>query len=142
MDSVNNQYTFTLYGEPVAKGRAHTHLWGGKFVTVTPDKTAWAEQDYKVQLLNAMGGVELPLFSRSVPVRMTATFLRPRPISLAKRVILPVTRPDLDNVTKTILDAATQFIYYDDSQITTMILRKRFGSPPRTELALDLDFLD
>lgn len=137
-------YSFTLYGEPVPKGRSRITYRKGKPHSYTPSKTAQAEDDYKVQILNKINtdrDPTLPLFSSSVPVRMQLIFYRARPKTAPKRVILPATRPDLDNTTKTILDAAEGILFHDDAQITTLSISKRFGAPPRTICIITEDTL-
>lgn len=38
-----------------------------------------------------------------------------------------LTRPDLDNIAKAILDALNGIAYKDDSQVTTLIINKSYG---------------
>lgn len=78
-------------------------------------------------------------FDDGIPLRLEATFYRERPKFLPKRVTMPVSRPDYDNYAKLLTDALEKFIYKNDSQITTAVIRKRFGSPPRIELKIDID---
>lgn len=60
----------------------------------------------------------------------------PRPKSLKKTVFLPITKPDLDNFAKAILDALNGFAWADDNQVTDLHIFKRFatGSPKITIL--------
>lgn len=44
--------------------------------------------------------------------------------------ILPTSRPDTDNLTKTVLDACNGIIYADDSQIIHMTAQKWYGEEP------------
>ncbi|MBA7577412.1 hypothetical protein ES708_19264 [subsurface metagenome] len=52
---------------------------------------------------------------------------------------MPVARPDYDNYAKLLTDALEKFVYKNDSQICTALIKKRFGSPPRIELAIEED---
>lgn len=125
----------TIYVEPVGKARARTvRTRGGKTITYTPGKTVHAENLIRDAILE-----EEIFFPKPLPLRIIATFYRSRPKALAKRFTLPIARPDFDNYTKLLTDALEKFIYEDDSQITTAIIRKRFGSPPRIELELEVD---
>lgn len=125
----------TILVEPVAKARARTIATkGGKYHSYTPDKTAHTENLIRDKVMEME-----QYFDAGIPIRMEATFYREKPKSTPKRVILPVTRPDLSNYLKTLEDALEKFIYQNDSQITTAIICKRFSSPPRIELTLEKD---
>lgn len=124
----------TIFMEPVAKGRARTVRKGDGVITYTPDKTAHAENIIRGHIMQM--GVK---FEKGIPLRLAAIFYRSRPKSTPKRIKLPVTRPDWDNYAKCLCDAVERFAYYDDSQITTAIIKKRFGQPPRIELLLRED---
>lgn len=123
----------TIMVEPVPKGRPRVATKGGRTFIYTPQKTVHAENMIREAL------VKRGFFEAGIPLRMEATFYRPKPKSTPKRVKLPVTKPDLSNYLKTLEDALEMFAYHSDSQITTLITRKRFGSPPRIELKLEED---
>ena len=124
--------SITIYMEPMGKGRPR--VWRtkkGQSVTFTPTKTAHAENLIRDKVL------ELKTFSpNDIPLVLKATFFRTRPKSLKKSVVLPVSRPDWDNYGKLLCDALEGFLYANDSQITTALIKKRFGSPPRIELEI------
>lgn len=124
----------TIYVEPTPKARARTIVTkGGKYHSYTPQKTAHAEALIREAVIGS------GFFDAGVPLRLEATFYRPKPKSTPKRVELPVTRPDWDNYGKLLTDALQKFIYENDSQITTALIRKRFGSPPRIVLIIEED---
>lgn len=125
----------TIYVEPVAKARARAMISkGGKRYSYTPQKTAHAEAMIRDKLLELGEG-----FADKTPIRLEATFYRVKPKSMPKRVKLPVSRPDLDNYFKLLIDSLEKFVYANDSQITTALIKKRFGSPPRIMLKLEED---
>lgn len=119
--------------EPVAKGRPRVVTKGGKTFAYTPGKTVHAENMIRYALKDK------GCFDAGMPLRLEAIFYRIRPKSSSKKVKLPVTSPDLDNYIKLITDALEKFAYANDSQITTMLVRKRFGNPPRIEIKLEED---
>ena len=124
-----------IYVEPVAKARARTIMTkGGKYHSYTPQKTAHTENLIRDRVME-LG----KYFDVGVPIRLEATFYRVKPKSTPKRVELPVSRPDWDNYGKLLTDALEKFIYANDSQITTAVIKKRFGSPPRIMLKLEED---
>lgn len=77
------------------------------------------------------------------PVRVTidAVFEMPASWSGKKRLALdgfPHTqRPDLDNCMKAILDGLNRIAFADDSQVASMLLRKRWGTVARTEVTVE-----
>ena len=121
-----------IYMEPVGKARPRVTMRGGRSFAYTPQKTAHAE--------NLIRDSVLPLntfFERNTPLKMTAEFYRSRPKSLSKKIKWAISRPDADNYFKLLTDALEKFIYENDSQITTALIKKRFGSPPRIELKIE-----
>ena len=120
----------TIYVEPVGKARPRV-VGGG--VAYTPQKTAGSEALIRISIRD-----QQEYFDRAVPLRLVATFYRERPKSLKKNVVFPVSRPDLDNYLKLLTDALEKYIYHNDSQIVTAVVHKRFGTPPRIELELEI----
>lgn len=120
-----------IYMEPVGKARARTVFKHGRVMSFTPTKTAHAETVIRTELMKLR-----PFYNRSVPLVVMATFFRSRPKSIPKSVTLPTSKPDWDNYAKLLMDAMEKFIYENDSQITTAVIKKRFGSPPRIEIEI------
>jgi len=121
--------------EPVGKQRPRTvRTKEGRVVTFTPPRTVWTENLIRHRVME-LG----EYFERDVPLRVELTFYRQRPKSVPKKVRLPVSRPDWDNYAKLVMDALEKYAYHNDSQITTAIVQKRFGEPPRIEICLEED---
>lgn len=74
------------------------------------------------------------------PVSLHLTFLLPIPKSTSKLIrrqmiegkILPIMRPDFDNLAYLITNAMNQLIYKDDSQVVDAKIMKRYGEEPQT----------
>lgn len=132
------QIEATIYVEPTAKGRPRVTVVGGHAHAYTPTGTRKAEQ-----LIQALIRTELkPNFTgydRDTPLAVYLTFYRERPKHLPKKVTMPITRPDLDQYIKLILDSLNKYVWADDSQIVNLHARKLFGSPPRIELLIRED---
>ena len=45
-----------------------------------------------------------------------------------------MTRPDLDNLTKLVLDSANGILWVDDGQVARLEVEKRYGPEARTEI--------
>ena len=121
--------------EPVAKGRPRLGMAGGHAIAYTPKKTRTAEADIKAAIRQQAMSFNY-CFDPKVPISMSATFYIEKPKSKPKKVAMPVSRPDIDNYAKTLMDACNQYVYPDDSQLTTVHFRKRYGTPPRIELVI------
>ena len=72
-----------------------------------------------------------------VGLRVTMTFYLRKPKS--NRKTLPVSRPDLDNLAKAVLDAGNGVIWRDDSLVTTLVIRKRWTAYPMLYLEISED---
>lgn len=48
----------------------------------------------------------------------------------------PVKKPDIDNISKTILDAMNKIVYLDDVQVVSLSVEKLYGAEPRTEVTV------
>lgn len=131
---MEQEVKITIYVEPEGKARPRTTVKGGKTWSYTPGKTVKTEALIRETVLKLD-----KYFSEGVPLRVTAIFYREKPKSASKKVLLPATRPDLDNYFKLLTDALEKFVYKNDSQITTAIICKRFGSPPRIYLEIRED---
>ncbi len=126
--------------KPTAKGRPKGAVVNGRAQFYTPAKTRNAEAQIIADIRHQLGKVQA--FGAGVPVYLWATFYRPRPGSLPKRVVLPVKKPDYDNYAKLLGDALEGFAFPNDSQITTALIKKRFtlpGETPRIEMELKED---
>ena len=132
-----NRIETTIYVEPTAKARPRSAVVHGHVHTYTPKKTRNAEALIEAMIRTQV--MELGAFEEGIPLRLEATFYRERPKHLPKRVTMPVSRPDYDNYAKLLTDALEKFVYKNDSQICTALIKKRFGSPPRIELKLECD---
>lgn len=50
----------------------------------------------------------------------------PRPKSVSKKVLIPITKPDLDNAAKAVLDALNGVAWEDDNQVSDLRVMKRY----------------
>ena len=50
----------------------------------------------------------------------------------------PVTRPDATKLVRSVEDALTGLVWRDDSQVVTQTVRKRFGTPERAEVLVQV----
>lgn len=61
------------------------------------------------------------------PVAVTLVFKLPRPPSVPKRRTYPTTRPDVDKLTRAVLDALTGLAFTDDAQVVMVTAMKLYA---------------
>jgi Holliday junction resolvase RusA-like endonuclease len=131
--------SFTVYGEPTAKGRPKFFRRGNFVGTYTPKKTADAENDFKLQSMQYKP--ETPFLG---PVSLFVGIYRSMPKSMPKKakegarigLVRPVVRPDWDNYGKLICDAMNGIFWHDDSQVVDGKVSKYYSENPRIEVCI------
>lgn len=118
---------FTVYGEPVAKGRPRFTKRGFAY---TPKKTREAQDNFLAQAVK-----HKPKKPLKGALRVIMKCYKPKPKSKPKKVKYWITRPDLDNFVK-ILDSLNGVFWIDDSQIIKIEASKEYGEPARTEITI------
>lgn len=121
--------SFFVPGVPKPQGskRAFVHRSTGRAVLIESAGAPLKDWrgDVKRFALDAMNG-QPPLQG---PVGMLLEFRLPRPKSHPKtKVTYPVTRPDLDKLARSVLDAVTSVCFEDDSQVTRLVVWKKWAT--------------
>lgn len=132
---------FTVFGNPVAKGRPKFARQGPYVRTYTPEKTVNYETLVRLEYERQCDGFR---FEKDIPVeiRIDAYFQVPKSVSKKKSremldgKIRPTKKPDLDNVCKSLQDGLNGIAYYDDSQIVGIFVQKFYGDQPRVEVEI------
>ena len=112
--------SFTVDGEPVPQSRPRFTKAGR---TYTSKKCADYRKFVAACAKKAMFNKEL--FEKDVPIAAAIVFFRSKKTTA---------KADLDNLTKAILDACNQIVYYDDSQIVSMLCLKRQSDQPHVKV--------
>jgi Holliday junction resolvase RusA-like endonuclease len=131
---------FTVEGIPQGKGRPRFRRAGNFVQTYTDAKTKSYEATIKDAAVKAMG-LSRPLQS---PVSVSLVIYLEIPKSWSKKKqslaitneILPIKKPDIDNVLKAFCDAMNGVVYVDDSQIVKMKATKCFGITPSVSVCV------
>jgi Holliday junction resolvase RusA-like endonuclease len=140
--------SFTVDEAPAGKKRPKFTTIGGYARSYTPADTLNHEQYVKACFLqSARKKIPLkgPLFPAKTPLAVRITCYYPIPKStsirrseqMAAGEILPVVKPDLDNVAKLILDALNGVAWHDDNQITRLEISKVYGDKPHTDVYIE-----
>lgn len=126
---------FVVYGEPQGKARPRFTRTGR---TYTPKKTVDYECEIRAAFQRADGVItELP-----VSVSITALYKIPKSASKAKTSsmecgeILPIKKPDLDNIAKCVCDALNGVAYKDDAQVCWLKVSKKYSDDPKIEVTV------
>lgn len=136
---------FTVFGNPVGKGRMRHRMAqtsdGREFIQgYTPKKTRNYESEIRLEAKLAMMGHKLA----TGPVVLIVRAFFPIPSSWSKKkqrlaqlgAIVPVVRPDWDNIGKSASDAMNSIVFRDDAVIVDSVVRKRYSVEPRIEIAV------
>jgi Holliday junction resolvase RusA-like endonuclease len=126
--------TFTVPGQPQAKGRAKIVKIGGFTRMATPSKTVAYEGLVAHAAQHAMQGRQLldcavacnVFLDCQVPASWSAKKQR---MALAGDV-LPTSKPDADNVVKAVFDGLNGVLWRDDVLVVDLRVRKRYAATP------------
>ncbi len=131
---MTDELTFEIHGHPVAKGskrafpikRKDGRLSVAVREELSERQKTWAGQLTHVFQEAATNGA--PLLEGPVVVKLH--FAMPRPKRLPKtRTAWPTTRPDLDKLTRLVLDCLQGVLLVDDSQVVNLTVRTRYAAP-------------
>lgn len=131
---------FFVPGTPAPQGsKSFKGIRGGRGILVESSKALgpWRERVALAAHSHAdglMGG----------PIGIRLKFVMPRPKSTPKRTTPPaVKRPDIDKISRAILDAITGVLIADDSQVVDLHATKRLAEPDESHgVHIELEQLD
>ena len=129
---------FTVYGEPVAKGRPRFSTRGKFPVAYTPEKTKTYESEVGLMAKAAMGASKALEGALEAFIYVTfavpASYSKKRTEACLSDLEKHTKRPDLDNVIKLIFDGMNGIVFKDDSQITSIHATKVYGETAKVEV--------
>jgi len=125
-----------IAGQPVAKGRPKFSTVNGFPMSYTPAKTRNSEASIRMQTISQLPKGFTPL---SGPLSIHLVFSMQRPKSLKKSIQFNTKRPDADNLGKQVIDALNTVAFVDDSQIVSLSIIKKYGTPETTIVITELD---
>lgn len=124
---------FHVAGAAVGKGRPRFARRGAHVIAYTPEKTKTYEARIKSAALEAMAGGQITTCAVHVDivihVEPPASWSKKKRAEAFADVVYPMGKPDIDNVTKGILDAMNGIVYADDKQVVRMTVVKRYFEP-------------
>lgn len=130
---------FVIQGKVQAKQRPRFNRYSGK--TYTPNETIAYENWVKICYLEKYKDKEL----MDKPLRVTIRAFLEIPKSTSKKKkqqmldneILPMVKPDTDNIAKSILDSLNGIAYKDDKQVAELIVYKFYNDTPYVNVTIE-----
>lgn len=124
---------FTIPGKPQAKQRPR---FAGH--AYTPKETVayenWVRLCFQQTKAQKLAGEILAEMVFTFPIAKT------KPKKMKEKMlsgeICPTGKPDLDNLAKSVLDSLNGFAFDDDSQVVTLLVRKKYGTDPGVQISL------
>lgn len=153
-DARTRTISFTIPGEPIAKGRPKATTIGGFARMYTPQTTVRYEHLVKLafveeaertsQKRHAHGfpTMTFPVANEMVEVEIVFGLPIPKSMPNWRRALAldgslaPITKPDLTNLAKSVEDGLNGVAFVDDSQIVELTLRKKYTDSPSTRVTL------
>jgi Holliday junction resolvase RusA-like endonuclease len=130
--------SFTVPGEPQAKGRAKIVKIGGFSRMATPAKTVAYEGLIAHAAQQAMGSAAPVEFACQVQMVITvsvpASWSKKKQAAALAAQVLPTKKPDTDTVVKAVFDGMNGVVWRDDVQAVDLFVRKRYGAMPGVQV--------
>lgn len=123
---------FSIKCCPQGKARARTFYdkRQGKMRSITPEQTKDYESLVRFSYKDA-GGEYYDKQLMAVDIKayypIPKSYSKKKTIACLEGKIRPTTKPDLDNITKAILDALNGVAWYDDSQVVSLTINKYYA---------------
>ena len=128
-----------IKGKPEPQGRPRASRARNRIIMRDPETSrnykrsvAWqAKSQWNKRPLEGALAVEMDIY-RQIP-KSTSNVRRERKNA---KEIRPIVRPDIDNYTKSVLDALDGIVWKDDAQVVTLSANKYYSDDPRVELTV------
>ena len=132
------QIMFTVYGNPVAKGRPRFAKRGNFVQTYTPEKTKTYETEVAMMAKAAMGASKALEGALEAFIYVTyavpTSYSKKRSEACLSGLEKHTKKPDLDNVVKSVVDGMDKIVFLNDSQITSIHATKVYGEIAKVEV--------
>ncbi len=118
--------SFAVHGLPIPQGSTRVWMVKGRPITTSSARGLGAWR----RLVADVAQDHAPKQPWDGPVGIELHFGLPKPKSAPKRRrVWPDKRPDLDKLTRAVLDALTYVVFADDSQVIEIRASKDYGPP-------------
>lgn len=132
--------SFFVPGQPIGKGRPKIVKIGAFTRMATPEKTVNYEGLIATTGSIAMAGQD-PLqgpieITVDMVLQIPASWSQKKQLQAERGYVLPITKPDIDNVLKAICDGLNGIAWRDDSQVVRCKAGKRYGTKPGVHVSI------
>lgn len=135
---------FTVLGDPVGQGRPRFTTIGGHVKAYDTKESRNEKAVVRLAAQQAMEKQGWTFPSSDMPIKVEIISYRKAPKSAQRWFseaglhgdIVPLTKPDTDNISKLYLDAMNSVVYPDDKQVYDLRICKAYSEQPRTEVAV------
>jgi crossover junction endodeoxyribonuclease RusA len=134
--SIHAAFRAFVPGEPKPQGSMNGFSLGGRIQIVHAKSTDLAVWRHAVTATAFDLWGENPALDE--PVAVFLDFFLAKPKSATKKRYLPDRRPDLDKLTRAVLDALTGIVFVDDARIVTLLAHKFYASGRPTGVAISV----
>ena len=132
-------YEFEVPGEVVGKARPRMNTYTGHAYTPTKTKN----YEFTARSWFVLKYPRFEILEGRIKVKIIAYFDIPKSTSKKKEAemlldnISPTKKPDIDNITKIVLDAMNKFAFKDDTQVTKLEVEKKYSEKPRLYIKIE-----
>lgn len=124
------RYEFEVIGKIVGKERPRVNMYSGMVYTPgkTKDYETLIQQSFKIKYKNFMqleGRISVEIIAYLAIPKSAKKSEIPK---MLDNEISPTKKPDVDNITKSVLDAMNNFVFKDDNQVSKVTVEKRYGN--------------
>jgi Holliday junction resolvase RusA-like endonuclease len=132
---------FVIHGIPQGKGRPRFSKRGDFVAVYTPKMTVdyerYVQNEYFIQCKNHRYDKGIPLaMAIDAYYQIPKSTSKTKALQMVSKDILPLVKPDLDNIVKIICDAPNDVAYHDDSQIVAVVVKKFYSLDARVEVSI------
>ncbi len=133
------KYEFEMIGEIVGKARPRMNTKYGRAYTPTKTKNyEYLVRFYFIEKYPTFkpieGRVKVEIVAYFEIIKSTS---KKREAEMLAGNISPTKKPDIDNITKIILDAMNKFAYLDDTQVTHCTVIKKYAATPKVVVKIE-----
>ena len=136
---------YTVYGEPVGKGRPRFARRGNFVSTYSPQKTKTYEDEIRLMAKAAMcasEALETPVtVAIYIRVGIPKSFSKQKHKDALANIERPTKKPDIDNIAKCFLDAMNGIVYLDDKQVVSLHITKEYAETPAVDVMVKEDLI-
>ncbi len=119
--------------KPMAKQSFRTTRTGNKYLDASVIKYRKAIRNMAIAQMRNQKAEKI---EGAVNMNIIFAFRRPKSLSKKERTVPKTTKPDIDNLTKAILDALNGIAWKDDAQVTQINVHKIWSAKDQIEIEI------